>query len=380
MTPTPLTLSLEQVRRFRLERSGLVTPFDSPEAAASALVGIQAQILPAAGLALWNRTKGLNHRRFEEQLFVQRKLVKLWGQRGTLHLYPSAEWPLIHAARTSNHTWWARKVGEGGDEAREAYRSKLEQVAAVMRTRQSIGRSDVRALELDLHEDFYSGWGGIFADLVQLGYACHSQSVRGEGHFAHRERWLPDLEWNPPAPDIANKELARRYFRTYGPATVTDFAYWRGIYVGPAREVIAALGDELVPVMADGVEMLALADDQGAFEALAASPNAAEGLPVRMLYRFDPLLLGHRVRSWVVDEAFHKAVARPAGHIEGVVLRHGRAVATWRYDRAGSGLLITVVPFKRLPKAVTGRLPRQAEGIARFFALPLADLRIEEAA
>ena len=44
------TLSAEQVRWFRLRRSGLVEPFATPETAVSALVGIQAQILPAAAI------------------------------------------------------------------------------------------------------------------------------------------------------------------------------------------------------------------------------------------------------------------------------------------------------------------------------------------
>lgn len=381
MTPTPLalTLKLDQVRRFRMERSGLVTPFSTPEEAAAAHVGIQAQILPAAGLALWNRTRGLDNARFEERLFVRRTLVKLWGQRGTLHLYPSAEWPLIHAARAINRTWWERMAEQGAEGALgEDYRHKVEHVAEALRTRASMGRSDLRALDFDLHEDLYSGWGGIFADLVRLGYACHAERVGGEGHFAHRECWLPDLAWNPPDPEAANIEIARRYFRTYGPATAADLAHWRGGAVGLARAWMAVLEGELAPVLVAGTEMFARVDDLDAMATLAALPHAADGLPVRLLYRFDPLLLAHHSRSWVVDDRFRDRVARPAGHIEGVVLQRGRAVATWRYDRASTGLLITANPFKRLSKTVTERISRQAEGVARFFALPLADLRIEE--
>lgn len=378
MTPAPLMLSLDAVRRFRMERSGLLTPFATPEEAAAAHVGIQAQILAAAGLALWNRTRALDYARFEESLFVRRTLVKLWGQRGTLHLYPSAEWPLIHAARTINRTWWERMAEQGADGALgEDYRHKVEHVAAALRTRESMGRSDLRALELDLHEDLYSGWGGIFADLVRLGYACHAERVGGEGHFAHRERWLPDLAWDPPDAEAANIEVARRYFRIYGPATAADLAHWRGATVGQARAWVAALEGELTLVHVEGAETLALVDDLDALAALAALPHAADGLPVRLLYRFDPLLLAHSSRHWVVDDRFRDRVSRPAGHVEGVVLQRGRAVATWRYDRTSSGLLITVSPFKRLPKAVTERIPRQAAEVARFFALPLADICIE---
>ena len=63
-------LTAEQIRWFRLRRSGLIEPFATPEEAASHLVGVQAQIFPAAGLALWNRTRGLSHKRYEQLLNV----------------------------------------------------------------------------------------------------------------------------------------------------------------------------------------------------------------------------------------------------------------------------------------------------------------------
>ena len=69
-------LTQTQVRWFRLRRSGLVDPFDSPEAGARALAGVQAQILPAAALALWNRTNGLTYAQFNQLLYDQRILVK----------------------------------------------------------------------------------------------------------------------------------------------------------------------------------------------------------------------------------------------------------------------------------------------------------------
>ncbi len=50
------SLTDEQIRWFRLRRNGLVEPFATPEATASALAGVQAQILPAALLARWNRS------------------------------------------------------------------------------------------------------------------------------------------------------------------------------------------------------------------------------------------------------------------------------------------------------------------------------------
>jgi hypothetical protein len=368
--------SAEQARWFRMARSGLVEPFASAEECAGALVGVQAQILPAAGLALWNRTPRLTNQRFEELLYTHRTLVKLWGQRNTLHLFASSDWPLLHAARTINRTWWERSAENGRAEFAD-HRHLVEEVAALLRERKTMGRSDLRASGIDLHDELYSSWGGIFADLVRLGFACHAGRVGSEGRFAHRERWLPHLEWNPPDPETANVEIMRRFFAAYGPATLHDFAYWRGVTMEDTRRWRAVLSSELCDVLVDGTTMLLRGDD---LERAMKAPPPASKWPVRMVYRFDPYLLAHRDKSWVVDEEFYARVWRPAGHIEGVVLAHGRAVAVWRYDRSDTGLAITVVPFKPLTKRVLTAVERNARQVAGFFELPLVSFSAESEA
>lgn len=370
----PIALTPEQIRWHRLRRGGLIEPFPTAPEAAAALAGVQAQILPAAGLALWNRTQGLNQAGLDDLLNSSRTLVKLWGQRGTLHLYAAADWPLLNAARTLERTWWERRTA--GDEVKlQEHRQLIEEVAALLRSHESLGRRDLRASGLPLSDELLSPWGGIFADLVRLGYACHAPRSEGEGRFVARERWLPDLEWSPPDPHDANRTLARRYFAAYGPATLDDFAYWRYARVGQARAWIAEFADELVEVEVDGrpAGWLLRQDAEIAQEA----PPPPEAWPVIMLYRFDPHLLAHRGKDWVVPAAHYNAVWRPAGHIEGVVLAHGQAVATWRYARKGRSLDIQVKPFGRLPRGVKGAVKKRAQGVADFFGLTLGDVNFE---
>ena len=196
-----------------------------------------------------------------------------------------------------------------------------------------------------------------------------------EGRFAHREHWLPDLKWNPPPPAEANQEIVRRYLRAYGPATLQDFAYWRGTQAATARKWFAALGDEVAEVDVAGQPMLARRTD---LDALAAAPPERDAWPIHLLYRFDPLLLGLRDESWIVDPPFYNRVWRPAGHIEGTILEHGRIVGTWRYDRKGGGLLITLRPFAPLSAPVRATVEARAQGVAAFFGLPLTDITTTE--
>ncbi len=109
------------------------------------------------------------------------------------------------------------------------------------------------------------------------------------------------------------------------------------------------------------------------------TPPEREAWPVRMLGRFDPILLAHKVKDWIVAPPYYSRVWRPAGHIEATVLEHGQAVATWRYDRIGAGqLAIRVFPFRPpSSRQVVKEVRRQAKEIAPFFALKLMDVRIE---
>ncbi|MFO7634544.1 MAG: winged helix DNA-binding domain-containing protein [Caldilinea sp.] len=370
MTQTALHADIQQVRWFRLRRSGLVAPFATPEAAAQQLAGIQAQIHPAAGLSLYNRTTGLTHARYEALLFEDRTLVKLWGQRGTLHVYAAVDWPLVCAMLADRKSWWGRTAERS--EAYPAYADLVVRVEALLREQGVMGRSDLRASGLIADENHLSPWGGIFADLVRQGNACHA-ARDGEGLFAHRAIWRPDLAWDLPDYDAANAEFLRRYLRAYGPATIQDFAYWHGGRREPARRWLAALEPQLATVHVDGVELFLLREDVDDLLAPAEELRRA----VHMLYRFDPLLLAHKEKRWIVPASHHKQVFRIAGHIEGVVLDAGCAVATWRYTRKASGLAITLEPFKKLPQRVRRAIEKQAERIAAFFDLPLQAI-IEE--
>ncbi len=383
-------VSEKQVRWFRLRRSGLVEPFDSPESAARALAGIQAQVLPAAGIALWNRTSGSSYGAFERLLYEKRSLVKLWGQRGTLHVYASEDWPLVCAALGGRLTHWERRIKREGGDVR-AYEAVVAQVAGVLRQRGTLGRDHLRAAKRDLEAFFstlegdhgqeelssliFSSWGGVFAALVRRGLACHARPEGSKGRFAHREAWLPDLAWDPPPAEQANLELARRYLAAYGPANAADLAYWHGAPVGDARRWIAGLGQEVAEIQVDGQSMLALRADLGT---LQEEPPAREDWPVRLLFRFDPLLLGLRDKGWIVENESYGRVWKPAGDIEGTLLEYGRIAGTWGYQRREKNLAVSGQAFAPLDPSVRSTVEERAQGIAEFLGLKLAELHIKE--
>lgn len=362
----------EQIRWFRLKRSGLIAPFASPVQAAKGLVGVQAQIQQAAGLSLWNRCPGMSDVVLDRLLHDSRSLVKIWGQRGTLHLFASEDWPLVVGSLSGRSSYWEGK-SEASGMSGSHYRTMLTEVERLLRESDSLGRRGLLSSGLPLPEWSYSPWGGIFSDLVRKGAACHTRKAEGEGRFVHRLNWLPDLEWKPPGHDEANRELVLRYVRTYGPAEEGDLAYWRGAKMADVRRWLRDLEDELEVVETEDGERWC---QRGDAAELKERPPRRGRWPLIMLYRFDPLLLGYRKREWVLDDRFRDRVSRIAGHIEGVVLdpKDGRICATWRYARTSTRLDVAVEPFIALSTEKKRAIRSRAAGVADYFGLPLKSI------
>ena len=280
---------------------------------------------------------------------------------------------MIYAAFSGKSTWWERQIKRGRDVGALAdYRAAIARVLEMLRARGSMGRRELREIAHGLPEALLSPWGGVFAELVRAGHACHARWENGEAKYAARDHWLPSLSWAPPSIDDANVKLVRRYLHCYGPAAVSDLAYWHGVAGSIARKWVEALGVEVTTIAGEGGKpALILAADP---PDLAAEPPRRAQWPVRLLGRFDPLLLGHKDKDWIVPPQYYARVWRPAGHIEAIILEYGRAVGTWRYDRLGGKLVVSIFPFKKLPARVAGAVRRHARSVAKFFGLPVGEI------
>src|SRR3989475_805989 len=89
--------SPEQVSAFRLSRHHLVkrAPASGLAQVAGDMAGVQAQLLSAAQISLWARTRGLSVDDVENALWRDRTLVKSWGIRGALHIIPSQDFAVF---------------------------------------------------------------------------------------------------------------------------------------------------------------------------------------------------------------------------------------------------------------------------------------------
>src|SRR3989440_9768270 len=264
--------SPEQVSAFRLSRHHLVKRASASALAqvAGDMAGVQAQVLSAAQISLWARTRGLSADDVENALWRDRTLVKSWCIRGALHIIPSKDFAVFvrgGARRNARSTAWlvrARMPIEAVDRLVEAMRDGLDRPL----TRSEIAERISASLGIKSVEKSHRGWGGastatgfrIGGKMLSLdgivflaclrGLACFGPARGAQATFVRPEKWLPD--WNDLPVEKAELELLRRYLRAHGPATVRDFALWTYMTAPDSREIWARLEPELAPVDVGG--------------------------------------------------------------------------------------------------------------------------------
>lgn len=126
---------------------------------------------------------------------------------------------------------------------------------------------------------------------------------------------LPDLDsvFNGDR-QAAATELATRYFRTHGPATLEDFHWWTKLPKAMVRQAINELPDDIERV--------------GSY--LMPAGLEAEQRSVHLLSPFDEYILGYQDRLFAMDMATHQAlVPKNMGVFRKSIVVDGQVRGIW---------------------------------------------------
>jgi len=189
--------------------------------------------------------------------------------------------------------------------------------------------------------------------------------------------WKPSpLAGRRAAPEETATELARRYFRWIGPATVSEFRWFSGLGVKAARAAVEPLG--LVPMEA-GSDRLLFPGDRDALHAFRpqAKPRHAlvSGLDAIVLLRRDhkSLLEPKDAARKVMSDRALDALGGLSDLPSHAILDRGRIVGLWEYDPASATIAWAAFGTRErdLVAAVehTERFVRDDLGDARGFSL-----------
>jgi len=368
-----LKLKWKQVNAWRLARQGLTPRLKRGHMleAASRALGVQAQVLSAAGQALWARVEGLRRADVDAALWEERTLVKTWAMRTTLHLLPASDLPLFAAARGYLPLDWSKYFEYYGvsRELMELYLAAAPEVLSVTpMTREqysaAMGKLTGSAELVELIQT--ANWGTPMKPLAWSGHLCFGPSQGTNITFVNARKWLGG--WKAIEPEAAWKEIGRRYLRTYGPAKPENFAHWWGGHSGfiAARKLFHSLEDELEEVEVEGWRALALRSTLE--EMQAAAPRGT----VNLLPLFDAYTLGlgrHAELEPHLPLAQIARVFRPQGWISAVILMDGVMRGTWELKSKGKAAVLTALPFSALPSRIKKGVEAEAARLGEYLGV-----------
>ncbi|MET9447134.1 winged helix DNA-binding domain-containing protein [Streptomyces cinerochromogenes] len=386
----PRSLTWSQVAAWRLRRHHLVDPLTAPdpgdavEGVASALCGVHAQVMSSAEQAVAARTRlpdaGAAVR---AALWDDRRLVKTWAMRGTLHLLPAAELPsYVAALRHDGRLLTERLLEQQGIAPRDVelvLDALPEALGGKTLTREELAeRLGAVTGEATLGDKVRSGWGVLLKPAARRGLLCFGPQRGRNVTFCAPRYWLgghgeppgdakpphrgavPD-DAEPPGPARALGRMLERYLRAYGPAAPDDFARWWGTGTPEVRAALRELGDAVEATSVEGHRAWALRED---LEAMAVDRPAADDAPVvRLLPGFDPYVVGvsRQLASLLPDPALRTKVSRTAGWISPVLVVGGLIGGVWTARRSARRTEVEVEAFAPLRPGLRRRVAEEAD-------------------
>ena len=365
-----LKLTWPQVAAWRVRRHYLDQrlPAGNMLAVASRLCGLHAQVLSSAVLTLWARVEELDRYAVQRALWQDRTLVKTWAMRGTLHLVPSDDLPLWHAALTTSRRYrkpglW-RRFGLTLEELDRLTESIGDALSGSVMTREELAQrvgqlTGSRKLAAKVG---YGSWGTILKPAAMTGRLCFGPSVGQRVRFTRPSSWVVSLAPSMDS-EAATAIVTRRFLSAYGPATYHDLArWWGGGGVSTARQWIAALGEEVRSVDLAGEQAWMLAVD--AREARDLPPIRS----VRLIPAFDQYVIGaSRHAEHLLPGDLRSRVYRQQGWISPVLLVNGFIHGVWHQEKIkGSRVDAVIEPFLKVPAWTRSGAEEEAERLAAF--------------
>lgn len=348
-------------RQLLLAREHL-TPLETVER----LAGLQAQVPRPPFVGLWTRLSNFDRAQLTSRLH-DRSIVRATMMRGTIHLMSAADYlafrPVLHAALVSAPESMFRRQLAGHDLA-----------AIVAAGRDFFARPNTfDALRKHFTEHRPELDARAPAYLVRM-HVPLVQKPTGDtwgypaaADFALADDWLgAPVSIAPAAPH----QLVRRYLAAFGPATPADAQAWSGL--GSLRSVFEDLRPELVTMRDERKrELFDLPD--------APRPDADTPAPVRFLPEYDNLLLGHKDRTRIIDDAHRPIISTANLQIRATFLIDGRAAGTWRVEKSRKAATLVLEPFGKTTKKSRSALEQEGEELLRFTEPGATNVQIRHA-
>jgi uncharacterized protein YcaQ len=337
-----------------------------------AVCGIHAQMMASAEISIGLRVEGMTKSKVRDELWKRKRLVKTYGLRGTVHLFPASELGLwlaaLRAAPTPNQD--SRLAGMGLTQKQvDSIADAIGEVLDGQRLTTEQLEDEVAAGLGPWTRKATPAFSGAWSRTrMSIGVAAHAGTLCFGPNDGNKVTFVRPEQWIGPVPEVdggeALREVVRRFLMAYGPATPGDFAQWFYTTPSGAREVFRSMGNQLQEVDVEGWRAWLPMTDTN-------SPSRAK-LPIRLLPHFDCYLVGCRPRDNLVpkrvqEQTAERRLKRQDLHSPlPILLIDGVVGGLWERRLARGVVTIRVEPFGKLDARQTRELRAEAERIGEI--------------
>ncbi|MDR0532969.1 MAG: winged helix DNA-binding domain-containing protein [Verrucomicrobiales bacterium] len=351
-------------RRLANQQIG-VSSRKHPGQVVGGLGAMQAQDYPGLKWSVALRLPGATEKTVE-QAIDERKIVRTWLMRGTLHLAAAEEvrWMLqLFAPRIMERS--AKRRREIGLDEAEIKKCESHFIRALQgnkqRTRDELSELlRGKGIPVEGPRAYHIFWRIALGGLICFGLHQGKQPT-----FALLEEWVPKAA--ALSHEEALTELAKRYFTSHGPATLKDFTWWSGLNAAEAKQGLAAVGGQLQKMQAGG--MTYYFAESG--KPLPDLENSACLLP-----GFDEYILGYNYRGDVLESKYSdKIVPGGNGMFLPTLVLGGKVAGTWKKTFKKERVEIEVNPFAKVAKSWHPAIEASARNYAAYMGISSAPIK-----
>lgn len=174
------------------------------------------------------------------------------------------------------------------------------------------------------------------------------------------------LEERAPQPtklthEQALAELSRRYFRSHGPATLQDFAWWSGLRAGDARKGVQLIKKEIVNEVIDGKMFWRTSKTTSRAETLAALAH--------LLPTYDEYVVAYKNRDAIFDSVVRRKGSGWTSFTASLVFE-GEVIGSWKRSLEKNSVKITLRPYAPLSKRQERAIKKAVKCYGEFLGMP----------
>lgn len=324
-------MTLDELKQIRLHRQHITNKADK-QSVCHDLNGLQSQFTVNVYYSLKTRcNEGITAQNFGEGL------VKNWTVRGTIHAFNEGDLPVFKygADKYLNRNFEGYRDRKNGEWIITPERQgRFSELIMRLVSDGVCAREELKATcigdgmtEVEQKMMFHS-WGGGVRELCERGFLCH--------RVVEKKEFMLAPGYEPMTTTDGERELVRRYFSGFAPATLRDAAYYFGWSQTKIKSIMSELPIESINV--DGRDFFYIGDLEGDYPDI---PRCV------LLAGFDQLMLGYQKTDSILLPAEHlRGIFNLQGIVMPPILLDGRVVGRWRKK----GRKITFELFEKVLK------------------------------